>query len=67
MKPCEELLKVEVTLGAILELLCGNEILQANMSVIPTAVEAICMTMEVDPREMRKRYTDWQAGDLGER
>lgn len=61
MKPCKELLRHEVALGCILELLCGNEQVQAT--IIPSAVEAICMTMEIDPREMRKVYNDWQAGE----
>lgn len=63
MKPCKELLRAEATLGAILELLSGNERLQTTMSVIPASVEAICRTMEIDPREMRKVYNDWQAGE----
>lgn len=61
MKPCKELLRHEVALGCILVLLDDHEEMQD--SSIPNSVELICMTMEIDPREMRKVYYDWQAGE----
>ena len=55
MTEAERMLRLERTLGAVIEMCDGSP-------VIGNAVKALCRINEIDPHELQQVYRKWQGG-----